>query len=54
MRSYLYVIVRSDGNALPLNDVYKGKDISTLLQQGWQPLHETRWADRGRTTPGRC
>jgi hypothetical protein len=40
MRKYLYVLVRSDGSALPLDEVHKGKDVALLLQQGWQPLRE--------------
>ena len=42
------MIVRSDGNTLPLKDVSKGKDISTLLQQGWQPLRETPMGGQGK------
>ena len=41
MRQYLYVIVRSDGNTLPLDEAHKGRDLALLLQQGWQPLRET-------------
>jgi hypothetical protein len=41
MRTYLYIIVRSDGSTLALDEVHKGKDLAFLLQQGWQPLRET-------------
>jgi hypothetical protein len=41
MREYLYVIVRSDGSAFPLDEARKGADLALLLQQCWQPLRET-------------
>jgi hypothetical protein len=41
MRKYLYVIVRSDGSTLPLDEAHKGRDLAFLLKQGWQPLRET-------------
>jgi hypothetical protein len=47
MRKYLYVIVRCDGSTLPLDDVHRGKDLATLLQQGWQPLRESPMGGSG-------
>lgn len=41
MRKYLYVLVRSDGSTLPLDEGHKGTDLARLLQQGWQPLRES-------------
>jgi hypothetical protein len=41
MRQYLYVIVRSDGTTLPLDEAQKEKDLALLFQEGWQPLRET-------------
>jgi hypothetical protein len=40
MREYLYVIVRGDGTALPLDDRQKGKSLADLFQEEWEPLRE--------------
>ena len=48
----MYVL--RDGNTLPLNDGYKGKDAATLLQQGWQPLRETPMRGQGNDCAALC
>jgi hypothetical protein len=41
MREYLYVLIRADGSATPLDNGHANKDLAALLKDGWEPMRET-------------